>query len=208
MTKEESFIAGISQVTAFLTLNRIPLLAIRADETIPGCGDYDGKGTLRVAVRKCASEGKAGAAWSYPGYVIDRTPYGVVAHETGHYLVQVLGLDPGQLIQETGEEAITSYAPEPEEWLAEMLRLFITNPDLLAKIRAKTFVRLREKLIPVETRGWQEVLAAAPARTRQQAQKKIDSGFRPVRILFKRDAAGEFYYQNKVSPDSRNVSLK
>ncbi len=41
----------------------------------------------------CASIGLAGRQWSYLGYVVDRPPYGVIAHELGHHV----GLDDEEM---------------------------------------------------------------------------------------------------------------
>jgi hypothetical protein len=89
---------------------------------------------------------------SYPGNKTDRTPTGVVAHETGHHVEAALvgrrwprvqvWMNP-KILGLTGEhgekwrqvikksKAISGYEPVPSESWAETMRLFILNPDLL-----------------------------------------------------------------------------
>jgi len=145
--------------------------------------------TINICINECAPVGLGGPAWSWPGYVIDRTPYGVIAHELGHHIDWLTGTDKGaywsdfsiKLRAETKEEKITNYCPNDAEWFAEIFRLFITNPDLLREIRPKTYAALvAEGFTPVVNETWDDVLWNAPERTRAQAQKKIDSAFRLI----------------------------
>lgn len=131
-----------------------------------------------VSWSHCAHIGSSGMAWSYPGYVIDRTPYGVIQHELGHYwfdLQRMNGKDAvGEMVAvSSSEEPITGYHPNPEEKCVEMFRLYVTNPNLLAQIRPNAYAWLRERIATVETRNWKEILSNAPERTIQQAEKKI-----------------------------------
>lgn len=142
------------------------------------CGLYDGSrggGTVYVNPADCARLGYGGPAWSWPGYIADRTPFGVYAHELGHHVDRLLGYPSGRLRQASGEPPITSYAPNPSEWFAEMFRLFVTNPDLLWLVRPATYrIMVTDyHLVPVEEGGWREVLAEAPARTLARAEVKI-----------------------------------
>src|SRR4051812_24184280 len=88
-TKLEMSAAGRERVTRFCLNNGVKPPPMR--EGLPacvgygyGCGLYD-RGTLYVETKACAHIGRGGMAWSYPGYVIDRTPFGVWAHELGHH---------------------------------------------------------------------------------------------------------------------------
>lgn len=135
-----------------------------------------------ICLARCAPVGVAGPAWSYPGYIVDRTPYGVLQHELGHHADIVLsGRDSGYrgefsiaARKEAGEPPITSYCPDDAEWFAEAFRLFVTNPGLLELLRPRTFELLRDSFVPVMQGGWESVLAKAPARTIQAARSKID----------------------------------
>lgn len=138
---------------------------------------------IAIAIERCAAPGHGGRAWSWPGYVIDRTPYGVLAHELGHHVDYSLSREKGayygdfskELRASTQEKAITSYCPNDAEWFAEIFRLFVTNPDLLDSYRPKTYKALRERFTPVVLDPWDVVLKKAPQRTIAQAQKKIRS---------------------------------
>ncbi len=141
------------------------------------CGFYR-RQTIHVMVDKCAHPGRSGMSWSWPGYVIDRTPFGVYAHELGHYVDEVYSKPgasvSGQMRERTKEPAITGYCPNDSEWFAEIFRLFVTNPDYLSLFRPRTYhAVLGLGLIPVETRNWRAVLAEAPARTVAMADKKL-----------------------------------
>lgn len=138
---------------------------------------YTKEPAIYVMVDKCARPGYAAQAWSWPGYVIDRTPYGVYAHELGHHIDAMLTKKPDwfcqRIMRASGEPKLTNYCPNPAEWFAEMCRLFITNPDLLCRVRPKTYLLLIQHLQPVEWRPWETVLKGAPERTVAQAAKKI-----------------------------------
>lgn len=195
-TKQELALKGEELVKKFCELNKLPVpqtmwlyLGDRDYEAIGTCTFYR-KDTIYIAVHKCAHVGTAGSSWSYPGYVIDRTPYGVFAHELGHHVDVHLGKKLGfkqfayssmlseDIMNKSGEEKLTNYCPNPAEWFAEMMRLFITNPDLLQKVRPLTYRLLRGYLTPVVKIAWEAVLFAAPDRTLLQARKKIEDARR------------------------------
>jgi len=188
--KDEMWFTGIARAEQFCNANGlvVPHFVRKEEKDWPfgTCAYYrmtpDGKGKVVGCVKKMAHVGVAAAAWSYPGYIADRTPFGVIAHEIGHHVDCLMGEERGhtyfsdfskRIKAESGEKPITSYAPNDAEWFAEMMRLFITNPNLLREIRPKTFdILLREGLQTVEERCWTEVLKDAPERTYQQALKK------------------------------------
>lgn len=141
---------------------------------------------IHINVPECALPGYAGRAWSWPGYVIDRTPYGVLAHELGHHVDWTKSIHRGayfgdfsyEMRKASGEERLTNYCPNDAEWFAEMFRLFVTNPDLLFKLRPRTFNLFRDnKLEPIRMLCWRRVLEFAPPRTIAQAEKKIQHAF-------------------------------
>jgi hypothetical protein len=120
-----------------------------------------------------------GRNWSFPGYVIDQTPFGVLAHELGHYVDDIYNNCSFTLSRilraKTKDKAITTYKQDSdEEWFAEIFRLFCTNPDLLKHIRRPMYDALIEKFPNVvETRPWELVLQAAPSRTKTMTATKI-----------------------------------
>jgi len=82
-------------------------------------------------------------------------------------------------LRQTGEKPITSYAPNPNEWFAEIFRLWVANPDLLRKIRPKVAALLDARWKTVEPRSFEEVLAKVP-RQLQAARNKILAATRPA----------------------------
>lgn len=96
--------------------------------------------------------------WSYPGYRVDKEPIGVVAHETGHHIDDIYKLYKGL---PRNIERITSYEPNKYESVAETLKVFITNPDLLRIIAPTRYDFLLSKgLKPFITDKWDEVLTS------------------------------------------------
>lgn len=190
MTKGELLRGGSALVEAFCAKNGLDLPTVRTYANdqwrFDACAYYRPVG-IHIALGRCAFPGRAGRAWSWPGYVIDRTPYGVVAHELGHHVDHVLSGTKGSyggdfsvgLRAKTREDKITNYCPNDWEWFAEIFRLFVTNPDLLQSIRPNTYNELRERFEVVEDRPWEEVLADAPERTVLMTMRKIVESEKP-----------------------------
>lgn len=131
---------------------------------------------IYIHPKHCAAIGTAGRQWSYPGYSVDRTPYGVIQHELGHHIDKAHGPRGGiygvDWHRQTGEKPLTGYCPNDNEWFAEMFRLFVTNPDLLCHLRPLTWTKMMEHWKPVERRTWSEVLHEA-TRQRVVIEKRI-----------------------------------
>lgn len=187
--REELVERGIELARRFCIQNAVPVPTIQVLESdsdrrrarMPSgsCGLYT-RGQIYVDVRACAWIGTGGPAWSYPGYVIDRTPFGVIQHELGHYVDDVVSermtgiLYSNEVRRGSREERLTNYAPNDQEWFAEMFRLFVTNPALLKKLRPRTWALLDQRWRPVERRSWSLVLKNAPARTQEQVLRKVE----------------------------------
>lgn len=182
--KAELLDRGIKHAVRFCVANglEIPAFEIVNHDWPFGCCAYYRPGKVVVHPPHCAVVGLSGQAWSFPGWTVDRTPYGVVAHEIGHHAdystaTKTRGKYFSNFSREvraqSGEPKLTNYCENDAEWFAEIFRLFITNPDLLRIIRPKTFEILSLYFVPVETRSWREVLATAPERTRAQAEKVV-----------------------------------
>lgn len=183
--KLELFAAGFLHVTQFCGINdlEIPEIQVRdPDDWLVGACAYYRPTYIAICLERCASIGFAGPAWSYPGYTVDRTPYGVLAHEIGHHADVSRSPDrKGRYMGDfsiatrmaSAEERLTEYCPNDGEWFAEMFRLFITNPDLLRLLRPKTYAILCDYFKPSEPRTWRQVLSNAPSRTVYAAEKKI-----------------------------------
>jgi hypothetical protein len=139
--------------------------------------------TVHIVSELCAGIGHAGRAWSFPGYTVDRTPYGVQQHELGHHVDVLRSTRKGPYFGDfstalrghSGEEQISSYCPNTAEWFAEMFRLFVTNPDLLRQLRPRTYRELTAAgFRPLFGRSWAGMLAGAPPRTLTAARRKVE----------------------------------
>ena len=199
--KESLFHQGVKLAEAWCALNQIPMPAI--DRLNPkernyhiGTCAYYRPTTIHIMVEKCAANGMGGRAWSWPGYKIDRTPYGVIQHELGHHVdtvrtpglyrkqIALTDLFSHRLYQLTDNEppltgylgTDTNHATFYMEWFAENLRLFVTNPDLSLKLRPRFFnAAFNAGLRPVHNETWEEILLAHGATERivEQARKQI-----------------------------------
>lgn len=191
------FIAGVELGTHFCAMNNIPQPAIarlRPGEKLyhlATCAYYRPY-TITIMVEKCAHRGMGGRAWSWPGYVIDRTPYGVYQHELGHHLDTIVtrqtkGDNPPlfskHVWERSQEPPLTGYLGTDKEaatfymeWFAEHFRLFVTNPDLCHQLRPRFFNTITNcGFKPVTNDDWDLVLLLndAPSRIVEQARKKI-----------------------------------
>ncbi len=177
---------GKDLATRFCELNGIEapmVVEVPGDEWRFSVCAYYRSNTTTICLKKCAGIGYAGQQWSYPGYTVDRTPYGVVQHELGHHVDVLMSGRVGpyfgdfsQGMRERSAEApITTYCPNHGEWFAEMFRVFVTNPDLLLALRPRTHAEMLARLKPVFADSWRERMAGAPDRTVLAAQRKVDA---------------------------------
>lgn len=131
---------------------------------------------VNVPVTALPQQYPARRNWSWPGYKVDRTAIGVVAHETGHHIelaLQVAGritpTNHGAVWRELLKlypKTVSGYdkgRPPSEAW-AESLRLFILNPKLLEAGLPERYLFIRHEvgLEPTERRAWQRVLLNNP----------------------------------------------
>lgn len=194
-TKETMFDMGMELINRFCELNNFDMPDVnfytdREQRLIKVCGYYRPQyptkagyfPNINVCLAKCAAVGFAGTAWSAPGYIVDRTPCGVLAHELGHHVDWCRGTvkdtywsDYSTTVRaKAAEQQLTNYCPNDAEWFAEMMRLFITNPDLLRQHRPRTFdVLTGDGLKPVIDEPWFERLIDAPERTVVAAARKL-----------------------------------
>lgn len=192
--KGELYLDGLCLMSRFCEANELPLPKVTNLEErwhFKHCAYYRPDRGIVIHIPSCAHIGTCGQAWSYPGYFIDRTPYGVIQHELGHHVDFTLGEQrgsygsefSGKMRKDSGEEKLTNYCPNDWEWFAEMFRLFATNSELLKFIRPKTYALMCKRMAPVEVRPWREVLASAPARNIQQCEKRaaaVNTGETPA----------------------------
>lgn len=179
------FNKGARVTGEFCAINAVPVPKIHsappADWVVDACAYYRHSEVI-ICVQRCAWIGTAGRAWSFPGYTVDRTPYGVLQHELGHHVDVQRGQDRraywsefSKAVREaSGEKPITSYCPNDAEWFAEMFRVYVTNPDLLLQVRPRTHRELRRCFEPVFRDSWRDRLQGAPARTITAAERHIE----------------------------------
>lgn len=187
MVKMELLNSGLNLMGEFCHANKLDAPGVhvrqRSDWRIASACAYYRPVAIAICPARCSAIGTAHRAWSYPGYVIDKTPYGVIQHELGHHVDHTLSERKGsyggdfsiKLRQLSGEPKLTNYCPNDWEWFAEMFRLFVTNSDLLKALRPRLFEQLRERFKPVVDQPWREVLKDAPDRTIAMAQKKVEA---------------------------------
>lgn len=169
----------------FCTANGLPIPAVveaASERWTFGVCAYYRRDVITISVKHCAAIGFAGMQWSFPGHSVDRTPYGVIAHELGHH-VDLLNADTRRgsywsdfsisTREACNEQPLTSYCPNDAEWFAEMFRLFVTNPDLLSKLRPRTHAALVGRFKPVFNDSWRDRLTDAPERTIASIEKKL-----------------------------------
>jgi hypothetical protein len=186
LDKPALFTAGVKLAERFCRANGLVMpMVVSADATwkFPKTCAFYRRGTIHVSIRRCAAVGRGGRSWSWPGYAVDRTPYGVIQHELGHHIDCLFtgknfGRAPkaygswafsARTLATSGEAPLTGYAPNAAEWFAEHFKLFVTNPDLLQWTRPRTYAALRAILQPVVTMPWRATLAEAEAPIRIQA---------------------------------------
>ncbi len=184
--KESMLARGIELASIFCSENGLPTPVInvrtRAQWRVSACAYYRVM-HIEICPDLCSTIGLNGRSWSCPGYSVDRTPYGVIQHEIGHHVDWSRGDIKDRywsnysrdLRAATGEDPISGYCENDAEWFAEILRLFITNPDFLKILRPRTYARLiADGLKPVFTDRWDERLSCAPERTLQAAARKVE----------------------------------
>lgn len=175
---------GQDVVAAFCQLNDLPAPGLEQVDTKNwqfGVCAYYRRNVTNICVSRCASIGTVGRQWSYPGYTVDRTPYGVLQHEFGHHVDVIRSTKRGPYFGDfsiglrgnSGEKEITSYCPNDAEWFAEMFRLFVTNPDLLKQLRPRTHRELSAVFKPVFEDSWRDRLKGAPDRTIAAVERKL-----------------------------------
>jgi len=187
---------GVVLSKAFLQRNGVKPVRYGIDVVSPdtgfsggyGCGWYRSYSInrpfpfMKIAVKACARPAVGVArSWSFPGYKTDRTPVGVIAHETGHHIDAMLGIlrHGANDLQHVVKQKITSYEPNTSELIAETLRLFILNPDLLSIVAPDRFWYMRHVvgLVPSEERDCLAVLRGwvAPQTYLDAVKKRLGS---------------------------------
>ena len=179
-TPQKLYLAGLKLVQDFAEANDIPLPRFITsfdlttdDATIRRLvGDAHWRNTgmqwgknIWVNVLVAARPGRGTyRQWSFPGYKVDRTPYGVIAHEFGHWVAKVRRLRFAAAFYRA--RPVSGYEPNRSEAIAETIKLFITNSDLLRRGSPVRWEGLTDSgLVPVVTDTYDRVLARHGATT-------------------------------------------
>lgn len=184
-SKLSLLVRGTELLTEFCKFNGIKVpqitVVLSKEWRVSACAYYRDN-EIRICVERCAHPGTTNRAWSWPGYTVDRTPFGVIQHELGHHVdvlkSKVAGPyfgDFGRIVRnESAEKPITGYCPNDAEWFAEIFRVFVTNPDLLRLIRPHAYRKLSALFVLPVYMTWRQRLRGAPARTIQAAARKVE----------------------------------
>jgi hypothetical protein len=192
--RADMFQRGSSYVTEWCQWNNLPPVLIVNDPRLSGYGRYDhgSPGTIRVNVGSTRLPARIpGYAWSFTGYKADLTVPGVIAHEAGHHAHLTLGWSRLKgLLNVSSEPAVSAYEPNLGEVIAEALKVFILNPELLRAGRPLRWHFITEVmgLKPLHATPWLEVLRYAHSKHHAAARKWIADGHhedlvtRPLRV--------------------------
>ena len=158
--KEELLKTANELIIDFCNLNNIKLPTITINNDIKYYGYYNNK-KITLNLKKSSLPTKTpGYKWSFPGYKSDLTIIGILAHEFGHYVDYNI-LTPKDIFLfndiRRKEKNVTSYEPNVHESIAESVKLFITNPELLKYGRPLRYDFLKRKLTPLyDNYNWED----------------------------------------------------
>lgn len=181
-TKDELLYKGIELIERFSEENGIKMpkiFIISNKKNVYGL--FYPKNVIHVNMKLCRPPVKnPGYDWSFPGYVQDLTPYGILAHEFGHYISDMLGKKFRKNFVNIRkiEENVTSTDDRGlDEKMAEAARLFITNPDLLKRGRPLRYEIFSQHYKPVVKNRWKTVLFHAHPKIVTAAERWIERGY-------------------------------
>lgn len=169
--KQDLYRRGLIIVNEFLDFNCIPRPTYIEGKVPHAMNKWQATGlygfdTVYVDLTRTILPQRArGRVWSWPCFRTDKTAVGVLAHEVGHYIQDLVRreeffaiatlrdpeMSPIKLFHRfnslsVSEKSVTSYEPTYDEAFAEAMRLFITNPDLLRCGRPQRFAFLFKEL--------------------------------------------------------------
>lgn len=178
---------GTQRVKDFCTANDLPIpdiVPVSRESWVEDVCAYYRPQVIRICLTKCADEcdERVGRNWNWPGNTTDRTPYGVLCHELGHHCDILKSYAKGEyfgdysieLRKASREDKLTRYCPNDAEWFAEMFRLYVTNSELLALLRPRTWVRLSRDFKSVSNPDWREELGKdVPEKVVENLEHKL-----------------------------------
>jgi hypothetical protein len=180
--KMSNYEQGLAMCLKWLQLNRLSIPRFRITRMTRGHrGLYSWKrpNTVFVNLKLAVTPPKTpGFRWSFTGYKADMTPAGICAHEVGHHANYERGwrkiqdLIPADVY---AEDDISGYVYNQSELIAESIKLFILNPNLLKIGRPAhwKFVTRTMRLKPLHDIPWQDVLKFAHPKFIKAAQNWI-----------------------------------
>lgn len=179
--KNLAWVEAVSHVKLFLQHNNVNEPTINSCAPKHTLNKWQGyglyvNGNIHVNLKRAKTPVKTpGFSWTYTGYKADLTCAGILAHETGHYVHDVLGKAADAFLQIVGDEpSVSSYEPTVGESIAEAFKLFILNPSLLREGRPRRAKFFDEtNLSPVVDVHWREVLRHAHPKLINAAEKWI-----------------------------------
>jgi hypothetical protein len=182
-SKERLLYKGIELIEEFSEVNglRLPkIYTVYGSTGFYGIIYPKGKNEIHINMTACRPAVKTpGYDWTFPGYIQDLTPYGILAHEFGHYISDVLGKKFRKNffnMKRIEPDVTSSDSRGLDERMAEAARLFITNPDLLKKGRPVRYNLLREHYEPIVKNKWTTVLVNAHPKIITAAERWIKKG--------------------------------
>lgn len=179
-TKQELFSIGITLVEKFCVINSIrpPSISIEENTKKPYYGIFYPNNTIYINIGRCRPPVKVpGYDWTFPGYAQDLTPYGIIAHEFGHYISDLLGKEFRKNffnIRKIEHNVTASDNRGLDEKMAEAARLFLTNPDLLKRGRPHRYSILSDYYKPIIKHRWKTVLKHAHPKIHVAAENWIN----------------------------------
>lgn len=168
--REEKWAESVAYLTEWLTASSLEVPKFVNHHCGGNYGYYRSNRVTVHVDRTRLPVAKPGYSWSFTGYKADLTVPGVTAHEIGHHVQESFGWKyVNGLIAEARlrEEAnVSSYEPNPAELLAESVKVFLTNPELLRAGRPCRwfFLTTTLGLTPPHAEPWESVLQFADPR--------------------------------------------
>ena len=209
MTKDELAEKSVKHIQDFLKKNGLPVPEFvmheypDAKNKFQKTGHYsrkEGKVYLNAANTRNPVMKPGGMQWSYPGYKVDKTPLGVLAHEIGHHIDHTKQFDTDSFPYK--DEKVTGYEPTVHEAIAESLRLFMLNPDLLHTIAPKRYQYFIDNGLKPTVRGsWKDVLHGAPQAYFDQIEKTTGKKQSEEKPPVKKETVSEDIGSKKKLPD-------
>lgn len=181
-SKEQLLYKGIELMESFCEHNGIKIPHVFINSGLgPSCyGVFYYKNIIHLNMKLCKPPVKVpGYDWSFPGYIQDLTPYGILAHELGHYISDILGKKFRKNfvnIKKIEENVTASDDRGLDEKMAEAARLFITNPDLLKRGRPHRYEIFKKHYDPIVNNRWRTILKHAHPKIHTAAERWIERG--------------------------------